>query len=132
MYFYFIWLFKCVLTVPCSKFGNEETRIILYSLLWFPECWFGLATSTYKLISLTVFKTSNSLTFSEGMMGLRCFKMSWFPFLLSLNEFLVVAFVAWNISDKSQEILYFVLALNDIALPKVCQGWSSSLVLCQL
>ena len=30
MLFYFIWLFKGVLTVPCSKFGNDETRIILF------------------------------------------------------------------------------------------------------
>ena len=48
MNFYFIWLIKGILTVPFSKFDNEETRIILFSLFWFPECWFGLVTSTYS------------------------------------------------------------------------------------
>ena len=46
--FYFIWLFKGVFTVTCSKFCNEKTRINLFSLFWFAECWFGLVTSTYS------------------------------------------------------------------------------------
>ena len=102
MQFYFFWLFKGVLTVPCPKFGNKETRIILFSLCWFLECWFGLVTSIYKLFSLTVFRTSSqNFTLSDGMMGLRHLTLSWFPFLLNMNEFLVIGFFTWNVSDMS-------------------------------
>ena len=124
-------LFKSVLTVPCSKFNNEKTRIILFSLFWFPECWFGLVTSTYKLFSLTVFRTSNALVFSEEMLVSRHLTLSWFPFLLSVSEFLVAGFVAETFQICLRKFV-FCLSFERYHATQVCQGWILSLVLCLL
>ena len=111
-------MFKCVLIMLCPKSGNEKTMMILLSLFWFPECWFGLVMFTYKLLSQYTEPVTHSHSWKECW---DCVIWLYHDFPFVEHKFLVAVFAAWNVSDVL-ETLYFVIGLNNIILlPQVCQ-----------
>lgn len=129
MSIYFKWFFKCVLNESCLKSDNEEARIIMLALFWFPEFWFGLVMSTYKFSSLV-----DQTTHSHYQMGCWDYVIWHYPDFHFVEREWVPGCSIRRL-EHSRYVwgnLHFVLALSDITLPEVCQGWTSGLVLCLL